>query len=108
MVRSKLPKKNELFLEPFYAKPNMTVIAHIVNCGMTKIFMQNNVDNVLIITSRTQLGRVIEYKAERCYKAYINAIGIASMDRQCSTIGECVASHSNTVVPLCLWQRQVQ
>ena len=55
-VQSKLLEEKNLLLEPSYAKPNVTVFAQIVNCGMTKILMQNDTDNVLTLAGKTQLG----------------------------------------------------
>ena len=36
VVQSKLPEKRNFFFEPSYAKPNVTVFAQIVDCGMKK------------------------------------------------------------------------
>ena len=66
-VQSKLLEGSDLLLKPSYAKPDVTVFAQIVNCRMTKILMQNNTDNVLTISGKTQLGQVIEYEANACY-----------------------------------------
>ena len=52
-VKSKLPEGKDLLFKHSYAKPNITVLAKIVDCGMTDILMQNNTDNVLTITSKT-------------------------------------------------------
>ena len=65
-VQSKLPKGRDFFFKPSYATPDVIVIAQIVNCEMTKILMQNNTNDVLTIASRTQLGQVVEYKADAC------------------------------------------
>ena len=52
-VQSKLPERRNLSFEPFYTKPNVTVFTQIVNCGMTKILMQNDTNNVLTIAGKT-------------------------------------------------------
>ena len=83
LVRSKLPERKNLF-KPSYAKPNVTVFAQIVNCGMTKILMWNNTDNVLTIAGKTQLGQVIEYEADACYQAHIDKVGATPPNIHCS------------------------
>ena len=55
-VQSKLPERQNLFFEPSYPKPNVVIFAQIVYCGMTKILILNNTDNVLTIAGKTQLG----------------------------------------------------
>ena len=67
LVQSKLPERRDLLFEPTYAKPDITVFAQIVNCGMTKILIWNDINNILTIAGKTQLGRVVKYKANACY-----------------------------------------
>ena len=95
LVRSKLPEGRNLFFEPSYAKPNVTVFAQIVNCGMTKILTQNNTDNVLIIAGKTRLGRVVKYKVDACYRMHIDTVGTAPINPQCLTIRNRIACSSN-------------
>ena len=66
LVQSKLPEERRLHFKPSYAKPDVTIFAQIVNCGMTEILIQNNTDDVLTIAGKTQLG-LVEYKADACY-----------------------------------------
>ena len=66
-MRSKLSKGRDLFFEPSYTKPNVTVFAHIVHSRITEILMQNNTDNTFIIAGKTQLKQVVEYKADAGY-----------------------------------------
>ena len=61
---------------------------------MTKILMQNNTDDVLTIAGKTQLGQVVEYKADACYQAHINAVGAAPLNRHCSTLKDLKAFNS--------------
>ena len=85
-VRSKLPKKKNLLIEPSYAKPDVTVFAQIVDFGMTAILMQNNIDNALTIAGKTQLGQVVEYKIDACYRAHIDAISAIPVNAHCNAL----------------------
>ena len=48
-VQNKLSEGSNHLFKPSYAKPNVTIFAQIVDCGMTEILMQNNTDNILTI-----------------------------------------------------------
>ena len=60
-IKSNLPEEKDPLLKLSYTKPNVTVFAQIIDCRMTKILMQNNIDNAVTIASRTQLEQVVEY-----------------------------------------------
>ena len=85
-VQSKLPEGKDPLFKPSYAKPNVTVFAQIVDCKMTEILMRNNTDDLLIIAGKTQLGQVIECKADACYRAHIDTVGAAPPDIHCSAL----------------------
>ena len=53
---------------------------------MTTILMQNNINNVLTIAGKTQLGQVVKYEADACYQAHINTVGAAPLNVHCSTL----------------------
>ena len=53
---------------------------------MTKILMQKNTDNVLTIAGKTQLERVVKYKADVKYQAHIDTVGAAPPNVHCSTL----------------------
>ena len=63
---------------------------------MTKILMQNNTDNILIIAGTTQLRQVVEYKANTCYQAHIDSVGAAPLNKHCSTFWDFMAFNSIT------------
>ena len=65
----------DLLFEPLYARPNVTVFAQKVNSIMKKILIKNDTNKIFVISGKTKLGKVVEYKADGCYKAHINTVG---------------------------------
>ena len=56
--------------------------------------MENDTNRTLVINGKTKLGRVMEYEADECYRAHINAVSPAPADPQRSTIRNLLAYHS--------------
>ena len=94
LVQSKLLERKDLFLEPSYAKPDVTVFAQIVDCGMTEILILNNTENVLIIAGKSQLGRVVKYKADAYYQVHIDTVGAAPPNLHHSLLQDVMAFSS--------------
>ena len=93
-VRSNLPEKWDLLFEPLYARPDVTIFAQKVNCSMKEILMRNDTDRILVIFGKATLGRVVEYKADECYKAHINTICKAPINLQRSALHDFMAFDS--------------
>ena len=91
-----MPEEKDLFFKLSHPKPNVIVFAQIINCRMTEIFMQNNTNNALIIAGKSQLEKVVEYKADRCYRAHIDAVDTMLIKPQCLTICNCMAYNNHT------------
>ena len=70
------------------------VFAQIVYWGLTEILMRNNTDEVLTIAGKTQLGQVIKYKTNACYRAHIHTVGAAPVDIRCSALQDLMAFNS--------------
>ena len=62
---------------------------------MTKIVMRNNTDNVLTIAGKTQLGQVVEYKADACYQAHIDTVSAAPPNVHRSLLQDLMAFSSS-------------
>ena len=90
-IQSKLPGRRTFLLKPSYAKPDITVFGQKVDCSMKKILMRNNTNRILVISGKTKLNRVVEYKADGCYRTHINAIGTALTNLQCLAICDLMA-----------------
>ena len=58
--------------------------------------MKNDTNRTLVINGKTKLSRVMEYEADKCYRAHINAVSPAPADPQCSTICDLLAYHSQS------------
>jgi len=69
VVKTSLPKDQDLLFKPECQQGDSSVYAHIVDHTLSAVQVQNDTDMPLVILRKTRLGHVVEYEADGCYLA---------------------------------------